>query len=210
MRAHWFRASSSVMALLMGLATAQAQGTPQTTTTTRSVSATGTAAQTGTEVEVGGVRTEAAVSPEEQLEQANVIVRRAGQLAERLSKMLDEARREKDIMRANCVNRKLTEVNANTRNVEQRAQALRAAAQGGDEARRAHEYTVLTVLSQKLNSLDQEATQCLGQTLYEPGASQVVTTIAANSVIGIDPSTASPTPAPPPSVAVPPPSSAIM
>jgi hypothetical protein len=177
MRAHWFRASGSVVALLLVMASAHAQDAAGTTTT-RTVNVTGTAAPTGTDVEVGNVRTQAAVSPTEQIAQGDAIVRRASQLAERLSKMLDEARREKDIMRANCVNRKLTEVNANTRNVEQRAAALKAAAQTNDEARRSHEYTVLTVLAQKLNSLDQEATQCLGQSVYEPGASQIVTTIS--------------------------------
>lgn len=151
-----------------------------------------------------GVRTEAAVTPEEQLAQADAVVRRAGQLAERLSKMLDEARREKDIMRANCINRKLTEVNANARNVEQRSKALRDAAAAGDDGRRSHEYTVLTVLAQKLNSLDQEATQCLGQGVYEPGASQVITTVPNNVLVGTDPSTVPATPPPPPAVNVPP------
>jgi len=117
---------------------------------------------------------------EEILAQAETISRRAGQLAERLSKMLDEARRDRDIMRANCINRKLTEVNANIRNVEQRARALRDAITAGDGARKSHEYTVLTVLSQKLEQLDQEATQCLSQIVYEPSASQIVSTISAN------------------------------
>jgi hypothetical protein len=205
MRAHWFRASSSVVALLLGMATAHAQDAAGTTTTTkRTVTTSGTATPAGTELEVGGVGAQAAVTPDEQIEQANQIVRRAVALAERLSKMLDEARREKDIMRANCVNRKLTEVNANTRNVEQRAAALRAAAQTNDEARRSHEYTVLTVLSQKLTSLDQEATQCLGQSLYEPGASQIVTLIPGFTSTFADPSTVPADPSAPPSVVVPP------
>jgi hypothetical protein len=118
--------------------------------------------------------------------------------------MLDESRREKDIMRANCVNRKLTEVNANTRNIDQRMRSLRDAAAAGDEARRGHEFTVLTVLSQKLEQLDQEATQCIGQSVYEPGASQIVTTIAQGSPT-LNPSVIDPSTAAPPSISVPPP-----
>jgi hypothetical protein len=118
--------------------------------------------------------------------------------------MLDEARREKDIMRANCVNRKLTEINANTRNIEQRSRALKDAAAAGDDARRSHEYTVLTVLSQKLDQLDQEATQCLGQSVYEPGASQIVTTVSQGSPT-LNPSVIDPSTAAPPSISVPPP-----
>jgi hypothetical protein len=128
-----------------------------------------------------GISGRPVVTAEEKIAQAESIARRAGQLSESLSKMLDEARREKDIMRANCVNRKRTEVNANTRNVEQRLKAMRDAKAGGDDVRFAHEYTVLIVLSQKLDQLDQEATQCLGQNVYEHGASQVVTTVGEYS-----------------------------
>jgi hypothetical protein len=192
MRAHWFRASSSVVALLLSVVSANAQDGNGTVR----VSGTGASGEID-------VSKRAAITPEQQTEEANAIVRRAGQLAERLTKMLDEARREKDIMRANCINRKLTEVNANARNVEQRALALKDANRTNDLARSSHEYTVLTVLSQKLNSLDQEATQCLGQSLYEPGAAQIVTTIPGNVTL-TDPSTVTPIPSAPPSFTVPP------
>jgi hypothetical protein len=166
-----------------------------------------TGAQGETQAELN-VKKRAAVTPAEQLAQADTISRRATQLGERLTRMLDEARRDKDIMRANCVNRKLTEVNANARNVEQRAKALKDAAAGGDEARRSHEYTVLTVLAQKLDALNQEASQCLGQSMYEPGASQVITTVPSNAPT-IDPTVLQPTPPPPPSVSLPPPISVV-
>jgi len=211
MRAHRFGASGSVLALLVGLTSAHAQDRPATTAPTVPAQGTGvqlapggatTTAAPG--AEIGGVQTRAVVTPEEQLAQAERINRRAGQLADRLSKMLDEARRDKDIMRANCVNRKLTEVNANTRNIDQRARALREAVAVGDQSRRSHEFTVLTVLAQKLESIDQEATQCLGQSVDEPGASQVVTTIQSGSPT-LDPSVIEPSTAAPPSVTVPPP-----
>ena len=140
MRAHWFSASSTAAALLLSVPAAVAQdpGAARDSITVQRSAAPGTP-----QGEIG-VQTRAAITPEEQLTQAASINRRAGQLAERLSKMLDEARRDKDIMRANCVNRKLTEVNANTRNVEQRTRALRDAASVNDEARRSHEFTVPT------------------------------------------------------------------
>jgi hypothetical protein len=140
---------------------------------------------------------------EQQMQQADATARRATQLAERLSRMLDEARRDKDIMRANCVNRKLTEVNANARNVEQRRKALKDAADARDEARVDHEYTVLSVLSQKLDSLNVEATQCVGQSIYEPGASQVTTTVPATAPT-LDPAVVPAPPPPPAAVSVPP------
>jgi hypothetical protein len=151
-----------------------------------------------------GVQKKAAPTAEEQTQQADAIARRATQLGERLTRMLDEARRDKDILRANCVNRKLTEVNANARNVEQRSKALKDAVAVNDEARRGHEYTVLTVLSAKLDALNQEASQCLGQSVYEPGASQVITTVPDNVLVGTEPSTVPGSPPLPPVVNVPP------
>jgi hypothetical protein len=152
------------------------------------------------------VKAQANMSAADQQTQADSIVRRGNQLAERLSRMLDEARREKDILRANCVNRKLTEVNANVRNVGDRAKALKDATQVADEGRRNHEYTVLTVLNAKLDTLNQEAAQCLGESVFEPGASQVVTTIPTDAPT-IDPSVVGAPPPPPPAVSVPPPTS---
>lgn len=150
-----------------------------------------------------GVKAEAALTTDQMLERADATQRRATQLGERLTRMLDEARRDRDILRANCVNRKLTEVNANARNVEQRAKALRDAIESKDDGRAGHEYTVLSVLSQKLDSLGQEAAQCLGQAAYEAGPSQVVTTVPANAPT-INPSVIPAAPPPPPAVSVPP------
>lgn len=203
MRAHWFSASSTIAALVLSAPLASAQDRPLTVGTTVQAQGSTDAPAGAAQGEIG-VQSRAAVSPEEQITQAESINRRAGQLAERLSKMLDEARKDKDILRANCINRKLTEVNANTRNVEQRSRALKDAVTAGDDARRGHEFTVLTVLSQKLEQLDQEATQCLGQSVYEPGASQIVTTIQQGSPT-LDPSTIDPSTSAPPSITVPPP-----
>ncbi len=149
------------------------------------------------------VETGVTLTSEQQVQQADATARRARQLAERLTRMLDEARRDKDIMRANCVNRKLTEVNANARNVEQRRKALKDAVDAHDEARVDHEFTVLSVLGQKLDSLNVEASQCLGQSVYEPGASQVTTTVPSTAPT-INPSVVPAPPPPPAAVTVPP------
>jgi len=153
---------------------------------------------------VVGVRAKPALTPEDQLAQADAIQKRGQALALRLSKMLDEARREKDIMRANCINRKLTEVNANVGNVNGRAKALNDAVKGGDDGRRSHEFTVLSVMSQKFDQAEQEASQCLGQAIYQSGASQVVTTIPADDPSDVNPTAIGAPPPAPPAVTVPP------
>ncbi len=151
-----------------------------------------------------GVTQTPVLSTPDKIAQGEKIVKRGSALAERITKMLDAARRDKDIMRANCLNRKLTEVNANVRNAEGRLTALRDAAKGNDEARTNHEFTVLSVIAQKFDSADQEASQCIGQDVYESGASQVITTIDPNTT-DQNPATVPPPPPAPPSVTVPPP-----
>jgi hypothetical protein len=171
MRADWFGHTAAAATLVVGLSMAGTAFTQPADTGT---------SQAGAKAELG-VQTKPVITPEQQAAEAQSMLKSGQALAERLGKMLDEARIEKDIMRANCINRKLTETNANVRNVDQRVRAHKDATAAGDEARRNHEFTVLSVLSQKLSTLKTEAAQCLGQSLFEPGASQVITTVAAGN-----------------------------
>jgi hypothetical protein len=136
--------------------------------------------------------------------QGEAIAQRGQRLAERLMKMLEGAKKDGDVIRVNCLNDKLKQVNANVRNVDQRLSSLRASASGGDSESGKHAFTVLNVLAQKFDSLEQEAVQCLGKDMFEPGAAQVVTTVPADSPTD-DPFAVPPDSAQPPSVTVPPP-----
>jgi len=167
-----------------------------------SVSAQGT--QQGAQGEIGAQK-EPTLTMDQKVSAGEATLRRSTSLAERLSKMLDAARRDKDIMKADCLNRKLTEVNASTRNIEGRIKALSDAVKGSDTSRANHEYTVLSVVGQKLDQLEQEASQCLGQDVYESGASQVVTTVPADAAGRANPAATAPPASAPPSVTVPPP-----
>lgn len=118
-----------------------------------------------------------ATTPAAQTEQAQAVSRRTAKLRRHLERMLNEARRERDAMRTNCLTRKLTDVQDNEGNLHTRQQALDAAIGAGDDARREYEHEVITVLAQKLDMLAQQSSQCVGASVYEPGASQVVTTI---------------------------------
>lgn len=106
--------------------------------------------------------------------EAETIFRRGTTISAAVREMLDEARKDADIIRITCLDDKLTQINANLRSVETRLEALRKAV---DPDRRSHEHTVLTVLAQKLQVLDQEANQCVGQAMYETGQTKVLTEI---------------------------------
>ena len=98
-------------------------------------------------------------------------------LAQTVRRMLEEARKEADIIKITCLDNKLTQIDVNNRTAEARLDALKKAV---DNDRRTHEFTVLTVIGQKLQVLDQEAHQCVGQSMYDTGATKVVTEIDTN------------------------------
>lgn len=87
---------------------------------------------------------------------AEATLRKASELAQRLSKMLDEARRNKRIADVNFLNRKLTETNARVRNLESRAEAIRDAYKGGDRDRVAHERRAMEHIAGQLEQIEDE------------------------------------------------------
>jgi len=126
----------------------------------------------------GGVvapRTRAALTGEQQLEEADRVQRRATQLRDQVMRQLDTARTDRDIIRVTCLDDKLAQLNANISTLERRTAALRDAIEVSDQNQRNHEFTVVAVLDQKFGVLEQEANQCIGQDLFETGATRVVT-----------------------------------
>lgn len=123
------------------------------------------------------VRRRAQLTPQEQVAEAQATEERGTQISRRVLNMLDEARRERDIIRVTCLNDKLTQINAHLRTLQQRRENLQEAVDTGDESRRNHEYTVITVLGQHFRTLEQEAAACIGQDIFETGTTRVVTTI---------------------------------
>lgn len=153
------------------------------------------------------VRRRAQLTPAEQVAESAQIEERGTQISRRLLSMLDEARRERDIIRVTCLNDKLTQVNAHLRTLQSRRSNLQEAVDTGDESRRNHEYTVITVLGQHFRTLEQEANSCVGQDIFETGSTRVT--------VEVDPSTPEEDmtiqdPPPPDSPYIPPPASGFM
>jgi len=108
------------------------------------------------------------------LTEGQAVVTRGEGLQRRVNNMLAEARREADIIRITCLNDRLTQINANLANAQSRLEAARGSS---DPDKQRHELTVLNVLAQKFQVLDQEAAQCVGQELFETGSTRVQTDI---------------------------------
>jgi hypothetical protein len=145
---------------------AQTSGTTGTTKTSGTTGAPTAAATT----RLPGDAAAKPLSPAEQTTSAETIVARGGNLSQRVAQMLDEARGEADMIRVTCLNDKLTQINANLRTAQSRLATFQKAV---DVDERNHELTVLTVLGQKLQVLDQESNQCVGQDLFETGPTKI-------------------------------------
>lgn len=144
-------------------------------------------------VPAGTAAKRAAPTSAEQVATARSAVQRGSVLAQRISAMLEEARREADIIRVTCLNDKLTQVNANMRTAQNRMTAFETAA---DPDTRNHEATVLGVLGQKFQLLDQEANRCVGQDVYDTGSTKVQTEIDT-ALLPFEQEVSTPIPPPP-------------
>ena len=117
------------------------------------------------------------LTPADQVAGGQRLLANGQSLSTRVQTMLDEARRQGDVLRVTCLDDKLTQINAHVRTLGDRVEALQESVRLADTDRQNHEYTVITVLGQNLTQLDRGANECIGSDMYETGATRVVTTI---------------------------------
>ena len=122
---------------------------------------------------MGASSEQKALSPAAQAQAAEAAVANANASCTAQSQALQSAKREKDIIRATCLDDKLSQCNANLQNIKRREAALKEAIAEGDTGRSNHEFTVIGVLSQKFKMLAQAANQCVGQDMFDTGDTQV-------------------------------------
>ena len=123
---------------------------------------------------MGASEEEQRLSPSEQADRRQKsAVANASASCEAQSQAHKNAKREKDIIRATCLDDKLAQCNANLQNMKRRQAALDESIAEGDTGRSNHEFTVIGVLSQKFKMLAQAANQCVGQDLFDTGDTQV-------------------------------------
>ena len=118
---------------------------------------------------IGEPPAQEALSPAEQSKAAAAAVEDASASCSAQSRALQSAKRDKDIIRATCLDDKLSQCKANLQNIKRRQAALDEAIADGDTGRSNHEFTVIGVLSQKFKMLAQAANQCVGQDLFDTG-----------------------------------------
>jgi hypothetical protein len=116
----------------------------------------------------GGLKIEAAeqVPDKKKLSDATQVLARLQGILKDVLKSLEEARSEKDVLKLNCVNEKLTQIKGLLRVAEQSDIALQEAVAKGDEESAQHEYAKLTIARQRAEQLRADAEQCIGQLAY--------------------------------------------
>jgi hypothetical protein len=113
------------------------------------------------------------LTPEEMVTQAKDYGRNMTEVLKRTQTLQDQAKREKDIIRLNCVTDKVVQVRVNISIAEQSVAALQEAVTRADEGERTHEFTRLTIVNQKVQVLGAEAENCIGEDLSFVGATRI-------------------------------------
>jgi hypothetical protein len=160
-------ASAALVTAVAGSATAQAPG---------GGAGGGAGAGASTDAQVGFERKQA-LSPQEELTQADVMISRMEQAANVVRRQLEQARAQRDVVKTLCLNDKLSQIDVAVRSARDRKTALQAAVTRNDVELSNHEFTIMTVLRQRAEQLTAEANQCLGEEVAFIGQTQVITQV---------------------------------
>lgn len=110
-----------------------------------------------------GFQRKTSLTPQEQMAESAKHIARMEQAAGGVRKMLEEARKQRDVVKTLCLNDKLSQVDVAIRSGRDRRTQLQAAVNRNDAELASHEFTILTVLRQRVEQLVAEANQCIGE-----------------------------------------------
>lgn len=119
------------------------------------------------------VKQKSMVAPEEMVSQSKEYFRSMNDVLKRIQLLQEQAKRQKDIIRLNCVTDKLVQGKVNLNIAEQSMSSLQENIARSDEGGRTHEFTRLTIVNQKVTVLGAEAENCIGEDLSFIGATRV-------------------------------------
>jgi hypothetical protein len=97
-----------------------------------------------------------------------------------ISRQLQAARKDRDVVRVLCLSDKLNQVDVALGSAQDRMGSLRGAAERSDVDRTRHEYTVLEVLNDRVRVLVNESNQCVGEETGFIGEAEVSVSVDPN------------------------------
>jgi hypothetical protein len=127
-----------------------------------------------------GMQRQVTLSPKEQLAQADAFLARMAVTGTNVRHLLEQARAARDVVKTLCLNDKLNQIDVATRSARDRRTSLDQATQRSDPDLANHEFTILTVLRQRVEQLSAEANQCIGEEAVLFGQTKIITTIDPN------------------------------
>lgn len=106
---------------------------------------------------------EAQISPAQMEQSAKEIGERSTADEKRVEALKAEARKQKDVIKLNCINDKLLQIKQLLNILEDGLSKLSLAIASGDEGERYHRYTVIKIAGEKIAGLRDEAEACVGE-----------------------------------------------
>jgi len=101
--------------------------------------------------------------------------------------LLKNAREEKDVIKVNCVNEKLTNIKGLIRISEQADITLQESVAKGEQDTATHEFHKISISHQKIKVLKTEAEQCVGELAFAVGKTTVEVEVDGDVVPEQDP-----------------------
>ena len=126
------------------------------------------------------MRRDVQLSPEEMSAEADKILSGMDLAANNVRKLLAKAREERDVVKALCLDDKLTQMDVTRRSAGERSDALNQAVERQDKELATHEYTILVVLKERVEQLSAEANQCIGVEAGFVGETKVTVDVDPN------------------------------
>jgi hypothetical protein len=124
-----------------------------------------------------GVEKQVQLSPQDELTQSDSMLARMSVSTTNVRRQLEQARAQRDVVKTLCLNDKLNQIDVAERSARDRRSSLEQAVNRHDVDLSNHEFTILTVLRQRVEQLGAEANQCIGEDQGFVGESRVTTTI---------------------------------
>jgi hypothetical protein len=143
-----------------GIASAQAPANPQTPPDTNA-----------------GLARQVTLTPAQQLQETDTYLTRMESARSVVRRLLEEARKQRDVVKTLCLNDKLNQIDVTQRSARERRTALDLAVKRDDADLSSHEFTILGVLRQRVEQLTAEANQCIGKDADILGETSTVTQI---------------------------------
>lgn len=129
----------------------------------------------------------AELSDSEKLDRASSYLAEMKEVLGHVLGLLKDAREEKDVIKVNCVNEKLTSIKGLIRIAEQADITLQEAVAKGEKDTATHEYHKIAISHQKVKMLKTEAEQCVGELAFAVGKTSVEVEVDKDQVPEDDP-----------------------